>query len=170
MSANLEFEVCNLAVRNLLDILFCPSEIMATRNDMAVSRLEMQFLAVLTSAIAKNSNRRHINETQRAWAASGFVNTEHGGDRKSEDQEANLHLDPSARTVERMANDFSVGERSVKTARSIRRAIEDKTLLAGFADEIRKGRIAVSAAEQCIRQDKGLQMNVLENPECRMAS
>ena len=45
MSANLEFEVCNLAVRNLLDILFCPSEIMATRNDMAVSRLEMQFLA-----------------------------------------------------------------------------------------------------------------------------
>ena len=100
-----------------------------------------------------------MNETQRAWAASGFVNAESGISENDADEGkgANLH---AYRTAETMANQFSVGERSVKTARSIRRAIEEKTLLAGFADEIRKGRIAVSAAEQCIGQLSALSVGV----------
>ena len=58
--------------------------------------------------ISLNLRRRHLDESQRALVAARLEQLKHGGDRKSEDQDANWHLDR-----EDAASLLNVGVRSV---------------------------------------------------------
>jgi hypothetical protein len=65
--------------------------------------------------ISKNLQRRHLDESQRAWVGSKVENFKHGGDRKSHDQNANWQVDRT--TASTMLN---VSERSIARAAVVR--------------------------------------------------
>ena len=62
------------------------------------------------------SKRRHMTESQRAMVAAELANMPHGGDRKSANQDANLHVDR-----QQAAEMMEVSPRSVATAAKISR-------------------------------------------------
>lgn len=92
--------------------------------------------------LSLNLSRRHLSESQRAMIAAKVANSEHGGDRKS-DQGANLPLDPLPTTNSEAAKKLNVSRRLVRTARSVQE---------GCVPEIRgavdRAEISVSAAAQ----------------------
>jgi len=70
----------------------------------------------LRFVIAKNLSRRHLDESQRAMVAAKVETFTHGGNRKSEDQDANLHVDRRA-----AAELTNVSPRSVAAAAKVRK-------------------------------------------------
>lgn len=80
----------------------------------AVSQAQQE-AEVLRFAITKNLHRRHLTESQRAMIAATLATAKHGGDRKSTDQDANLHLDRKE-----AAEQMNVSPRSVADATKVR--------------------------------------------------
>ena len=68
--------------------------------------------------VSLNLRRRHLSESQRAWAAAKLANITRGGDRRSE-QTANLPFEPRTTNGD-AARLLNVSERSVRSARSVR--------------------------------------------------
>lgn len=68
----------------------------------------------LAYVISLNVHRRHLDESQRAMSASRLANTSRGGDRKSENQTANLQFDRAT-----TAKLFNISERLVHTASAV---------------------------------------------------
>ena len=66
--------------------------------------------------ISLNLNRRHLSESQRAMVAASLETMQHGGDRQSVKQDANLHLDRH-----QAAELLQVSPRSVATAAKVER-------------------------------------------------
>lgn len=88
--------------------------------------------------ISRNLKRRHLTPSQRSMLAADIEGFRHGGDRKSVDQDANLHLDREA-----AAKAAQVSERSVATAAHVRdHAVQD------LAQSVRDGHVSVSAAAE----------------------
>ncbi|ODA67649.1 hypothetical protein A7A08_01684 [Methyloligella halotolerans] len=119
----------------------------------------------LRYVISRNLNRRHLNETQRAWVASQVASYTHGGDRRSaSDQAANLPLETEApknsanlpnkaEGVEQRdepapkvsqadaAKLFNVSERSVRDAAKVGKSGIDE-----LNEAVRAGHLSISAA------------------------
>lgn len=72
----------------------------------------------LAYVIRHNLHRRHLNESQRAVIAGRLATMQHGGDRKSENQEANLPLEMTQSQAAEMLN---VSERTVRTVKAVER-------------------------------------------------
>src|ERR1700730_14605581 len=69
----------------------------------------------LQYVLDRNLKRRHLSVSQRASIAAEIETLRHGGGRKAENQEANLHLDRAAE-----ATQLNVSQRSVATAAEVR--------------------------------------------------
>ncbi len=100
--------------------------------------------------ISRNLNRRHLTESQRATVAASLVSYGHGGDRRARgtapDQAANLPVE-TAITTQRAAEMLRVSERSVRDARALFKGPIQ------LVEDVREGRVAVSAAAQALRQE-----------------
>ena len=101
-------------------------------DSKSLPKLELNFIwktiPLISGTVFWDAIFSNINISQKAWVASGYVNAEVGGDRTSDGHSANLQ-NGTERTTEDMAKKFGVSERSVRSARAIRRAIETGKLL-----------------------------------------
>jgi ParB-like chromosome segregation protein Spo0J len=70
----------------------------------------------LAYVLSRNLQRRHLKESQRAMVGAKLANSDHGGDRRSTDQAANLPLEISQAKAAAMVH---VGERLVRSARFV---------------------------------------------------
>jgi hypothetical protein len=93
----------------------------------------------LKYVISQNVARRHLNESQRAIIAAELANGTHGGDRSKTPIDA-LPMESAAKML-------NVGKKSVERAK---KALANPRL----ADEVRKGTIKVSAANNFAESDK----------------
>jgi hypothetical protein len=66
--------------------------------------------------VSLNVNRRHLTESQRAWAAAKLANIKNGGDRVSEQS---LNLNSGAVTVKQAADMLNVSRSSVCFAKKV---------------------------------------------------
>jgi len=67
--------------------------------------------------VSLNAIRRHLNASQRAMLAARIANFEHGGDRKSKNQGANLPVEKIS--IQQAAELLNVSPRSVEAARKV---------------------------------------------------
>jgi ParB-like chromosome segregation protein Spo0J len=110
----------------------------------------------LSYVLSTNLHRRHLCESQRALVAARIENFRHGGDRRSEDQEANR---PLQITREKAAELLNVGERSVQRAAivhdrgvpELQKAVETGAVSVWSAVEVARR----PAAEQCEIAERG---------------
>lgn len=122
----------------------------------------------LAFVISKNLARRHLNESQRSYIAAKLANLQHGGDRKSDgDQAANLPLEneppptpPPAVTQAKAAALLNVSQRSVRAAK----AVQDKGT-PELQRAVEQGTVAVSAAEKLAALPAEDQIKVVAAPE-----
>jgi hypothetical protein len=96
----------------------------------------------LNFVISMNLRRRHLDESQRAMVAARIETVRHGGDRKSDDQDANLHVDRS-----KAAELMNVSTRTVASARQVIDRGADE--LVAVVD---RGEVSVSAAAEVATQ------------------
>jgi N6-adenosine-specific RNA methylase IME4 len=92
----------------------------------------------LAFVLSKNLRRRHLNESQRAMVAAKIETLTHGGDRRSEDQDANLHLEISRPKAAEM---LSVSKRSIASAKAVHEKGDPDLVRA-----VEQGKLAVSEA------------------------
>lgn len=104
------------------------------------------FDKVKDRVVALNVLRRHLTTGQRALVAAALANMTLGGDRKS-NQSANSHSDTS---LQKAANQMSVGRRTVATAKDVKRDTPD------LAEKVNKGEMSLNAAENERRRRLGL--------------
>lgn len=81
--------------------------------------------------VSLNMNRRHLSESQRAMVAASLETMQHGGDRQSAKQDANLHLDRH-----QAAELLQVSPRSVATAAKVERSAPSEVVEAAKAGNI----------------------------------
>ena len=103
--------------------------------------------------ISANLVRRHLNESQRAMIAAAIETLRHGGDRRSSDQPAKLHLGR-----EEAAQLLSVSPRSVAYA-----AIVRDQGIPRLQESVLQGKIAVSSAARFAQQQGCAQQQWVEN-------
>lgn len=104
----------------------------------------------------------NVSESQRAMVAAKLANMAHGGDRKS-DQGANLRLDTTSQTE--AAELLHVSRRSVQSAK---RVMEEGT--PELITAVERGLLAVSEAAKLVKEDLGLQKDVLTKMSSRKVS
>jgi N6-adenosine-specific RNA methylase IME4 len=107
--------------------------------------------------VSLNLRRRHLSESQRAMVAANIANMAHGGDRKSENQTANLRVDISQEQAATMLN---VSDRSVSSAKRV--------LTAGAAeliDAVQSGKVSVNAAADVSTMPKREQTEIVARGE-----
>ena len=90
----------------------------------------------ISYVISLNLRRRHLDESQRALVAARLEQLKHGGDRKSDDQDANWHLDRQD-----AASLLNVGVRSVARAAEVRDHGAPELVRA-----VEQGAVSISAA------------------------
>jgi N6-adenosine-specific RNA methylase IME4 len=90
----------------------------------------------ISYVVSLNLRRRHLDESQRAMVAARLEQLKHGGDRKSNHQDANWHLDR-----EDAASLLNVGVRSVARAAEVRDHGAPELVRA-----VEQGAVSVSAA------------------------
>jgi N6-adenosine-specific RNA methylase IME4 len=98
----------------------------------------------LAFVIDKNLRRRHLDESQRAFCAAKLANLDHGGARKSEDEQAaNLPLETEIPTVSQAdaARLMNVSERSVRSAKAVQERGTPE-----LQDAVQRGVLPVSVA------------------------
>lgn len=88
--------------------------------------------------ISANLHRRHLNESQRAMIGASIETMRHGGDRKSQDQDANLHLDVGRAEA---AKKLRVSTRSIAAAAKVRDEGAPE-----LQEAVKSGAVSVSAA------------------------
>lgn len=99
------------------------------------------------AVLSTNLHRRHLNESQRAMVGAKLETMDHGGDRRSQDQDANLHLDRAeaviaAATSHRVASEMvDVSPRSIADGKKVL----DKAA-AVLVQRVEQGEVAVSLA------------------------
>lgn len=92
--------------------------------------------------LSLNLTRRHLTESQRAMVAARIANLPRGGDHRSQNQSANLHLGGEIRPkIEQTAKTLQVSPRTVKHARKV---VEEGTK--ELRQAVEKGEVAVSTA------------------------
>ena len=107
----------------------------------------------LSFVISHNLHRRHLTESQRASIAARVANMNHGGNRKSQDQAANLPLEvplseqaaptPPLTSTADAAEMLNVSERSVRSARKVHDSAPPE-----ISRAVDEGRMSVSLAAQ----------------------
>lgn len=107
----------------------------------------------LSFVISHNLHRRHLTESQRASIAARVANMNHGGNRKSQDQAANLPLEvplseqaapkPPLTSTADAAEMLNVSERSVRSARKVHDSAPPE-----ISRAVDEGRMSVSLASQ----------------------
>lgn len=105
--------------------------------------------------ISLNLRRRHLDESQRSLVASKLENVGHGGDRKSSDQNANLHLDRAG-----AAAMLNVSPRSVATAAKVLDEGAPELVAA-----VERGEVSVSAAADVATLPKAEQVEIVARGE-----
>jgi len=111
---------------------------------------DMPFNVVRDRIVAANIMRRHLTTGQRAMTAAALANMTVGGDRGNQygkSQSANLR---DAKSIKQAADQLNVAERSVDTAKAIKRDAPD------LAEEVRKGNMTLNAADNERRKRQGL--------------
>jgi hypothetical protein len=103
--------------------------------------------------ISANLVRRHLNESQRAMIAAAIETFRHGGDRRSSDQPAKLHLGREEATQL-----LSVSPRSVAYA-----AIVRDQGIPRLQESVLQGKIAVSSAATFAQQQGCEQQQWVKN-------
>ena len=106
---------------------------------------DMPFNVVRDRVIAANIMRRHLTTGQRAMTAAALANMTVG--RNWESNRANL---PDNKSNKDAADQLNVAERSVKTAKAIKRDAPD------LAEEVSKGNMTLNAADNERRKRQGL--------------
>jgi hypothetical protein len=104
--------------------------------------------------LALNLSRRHLTESQRAMVAAKVATMPHGGDRKAENQDANLRLD---RTITEAAKSVSVSPRSVDAAKAV---LSDGT--PALARAVERGEIPVSVAAKIAKTPPAKQREAVD--------
>ena len=102
--------------------------------------------------ISMNLARRHLTTSQRAMVAADLVTLDHGGDRKSENQDANLHLDPV--TQKEAAKLVNVSTRSVADAFKVKRGGSNELVEAVNTGDVSVSQAAKIAAKPAAEQKK----------------
>lgn len=105
--------------------------------------------------VSLNLKRRHLNESQRAMVAASLANMPHGGDRKSENQNANLHVDR-----QQAADMLQVSSRSVASAAKVQDDGAPELI-----DAVRQGTVSVSAAADVATLPKEQQKEIVARGE-----
>lgn len=103
--------------------------------------------------LSLNLHRRHLNESQRAMVAARIATINHGGDRRSADQGANLPLE----TVSSAAGKLSVGARTVKDAKAVLTKASPEVVAS-----VERGDLAVSAAVKIAKRPAEEQAAIVE--------
>jgi hypothetical protein len=93
-------------------------------------------------AFSANIARRNLSQSQKAMIAAKLTNTQHGGNRRSSDQETNLSLETVAEQLE-----VSIG--SIKSAKRVIKSGNQDVI-----DAVESNRMKVSAAEKIIAPKK----------------
>ena len=106
---------------------------------------DMPFNVVRDRVVAANIMRRHLTTGQRAMTAAAIANMTVG--RNWESNRANL---PDNKSNKDAADQLNVAERSVKTAKAIKRDAPD------LAEEVSKGNMTLNAADNERRKRQGL--------------
>ncbi|WP_245431322.1 MT-A70 family methyltransferase, partial [Rhodoplanes roseus] len=106
----------------------------------------------LAYVISLNLPRRHMNESQRAFVAAKIATLRHGGDRRSEDQAANL---PVETTQAEAAARLNVSERSVRAAKVVQERGAPELQRA-----VETGKLSISQAAIAARMRRDLQAEV----------
>lgn len=88
--------------------------------------------------ISLNLKRRHLDSGQRAMIAHSLERMNHGGDRKSENQDANLHVDR-----QQAAEMLNVSPRSVATAAMVEREAPEEV-----SQAVKAGAMSLNLAAQ----------------------
>jgi len=109
----------------------------------------------ISYVISLNLRRRHLDESQRALVAARLEQLKHGGDRKSEHQDANWHLDR-----EDAASLLNVGVRSVARAAEVRDHGAPELVRA-----VEQGAVSVSAAADIAGQPIDEQREIVARGE-----
>lgn len=112
--------------------------------------------------ISLNLKRRHLSESQRAMVAAKIANLTRGGDRKSDDQTANLRFDPlpPPPVTQRAAADMlNVSERAVSDAKRVQR-----DGIPELAEAVERDEIAVSRAAEIAKAPPEEQRRVVQLP------
>src|SRR5260221_10361960 len=109
----------------------------------------------ISYVISLNLRRRHLDESQRALVAARLEQLKHGGDRKSEDQDANWHLDR-----EDAASLLNVGVRSVARAAEVRDHGAPELVRA-----VEQGAVSISAAADIAGQPIDEQREIVARGE-----
>lgn len=151
-----------------LEILVERGAVEAHELDPARSRIYSDFIYSdcndpLAFVLSRNLHRRQLSQSQRAMVAARVETLRHGGDRKSGDQDAILHLDRAD-----AAKVLNVSPRSVASAAEIRDH--------GSADlqhAVDRGEASVSAAAAISRRPADEQERILaeiaQAPDTRKA-
>ena len=99
---------------------------------------DMPFNVVMDRVISSNLMRRHLTTGQRAMTAAALANMTSGA-RTDLEPRANL---PEVKSNKDAADQLSVAERSVKTAKAISRDFPD------LADSVKSGSMSLNAADE----------------------
>ena len=102
----------------------------------------------LAYVIAKNLNRRHLSESQRALIAARMVETERGGDRGNQYTGGKTPIGVLPIDIDKAALLFAVGARSVDRARFILKNGSEETIA-----RIDAGVLTLGAAEEIVRAE-----------------
>lgn len=110
--------------------------------------------------VSKNLRRRHLTPSQRALAIAEFEQYRHGGTRRVQD--ANLHLEgmeqpTTAPTRADLAATGQVAERLIASAAVVRDHAEPE-----LKEAVRRGELAVTAAEEIARRPHDEQRAILD--------
>lgn len=111
---------------------------------------DMPFNVVRDRVIAANIMRRHLTTGQRAMTAAALANMTVGGDRGNQYGKSHRANLPDAKSNKDAADQLNVAERSVKTAKAIKRDAPD------LAEEVSKGNMTLNAADNERRKRQGL--------------
>jgi N6-adenosine-specific RNA methylase IME4/ParB-like chromosome segregation protein Spo0J len=105
----------------------------------------------ISYVISLNLRRRHLDESQRALVAARLEQLKHGGNRKSDHQDANWHLDR-----EDAASLLNVGVRSVARAAEVRDHGAPELVSA-----VERGEVSISAAADIATRPIGEQREIV---------